>query len=71
MHTDRYPRRRIYKTWLQLLQGIDPQPKGKPAYASYIGAKVAQRIKTGWVLSYAASPQILVAAAVGMSDIPN
>jgi hypothetical protein len=28
-----------YKTWLQ---GIDPQTAGKPAYASYIGAKVAQ-----------------------------
>ena len=51
MHTDRYPRRRTYKTWLQLLQGIDPQPKGKPAYASYIGAKVAQHFETGWGVS--------------------
>jgi hypothetical protein len=30
------------------LQGIDPQTKGKPAYASYIGAKVAQRFETDW-----------------------
>jgi hypothetical protein len=34
-----------YKTWLQ---GIDPQTKGKPAYASYIGVKVAQQLETGW-----------------------
>ena len=27
------------------LQGIDPQTKGKPAYASYIGAKVHQRFE--------------------------
>ena len=35
-----------YTTWLQ---GIDPQTGGKPAYASYIGAKVAQHLDdTGW-----------------------
>jgi hypothetical protein len=35
-----------YKTWLQ---GIDPQTTGKPAHASYIGAKVAQHFdNTGW-----------------------
>jgi hypothetical protein len=33
-----------YKTWLQ---GIDPQTAGKPAYASYIGAKVAQHFDWG------------------------
>jgi hypothetical protein len=34
-----------YRTWLQ---DIDPQTKGKHAYASYIGAKVAQHFETGW-----------------------
>ena len=35
-----------YKVWLQ---GIDQQPAGKPAYASYIGAKLAQTFdNTGW-----------------------
>jgi hypothetical protein len=34
-----------YRTWLQ---GIDPQTAGKPAYTSYIGAKVAQHFETGW-----------------------
>ena len=34
-----------YRTWLQ---GIDPQTAGKPAYTSYIGAKVAQLFETGW-----------------------
>ena len=34
-----------YKAWLQ---GIDPQTAGKPAYTSYIGAKVAQPFETGW-----------------------
>jgi hypothetical protein len=33
-----------YKTWLQ---GIDPETKGKPVYASYIAAKVHQRCETG------------------------
>ena len=34
-----------YRTWLQ---GIDPQTAGKPAYTSYIGAKVAQHFEPGW-----------------------
>ena len=34
-----------YRTWLQ---GIDPQTADKPAYTSYIGAKVAQHFETGW-----------------------
>ena len=34
-----------YMTWLQ---GIDPQTADKPAYTSYIGAKVAQHFETGW-----------------------
>ena len=29
-------------------QGIDQQTGGKPAYASYIGVKVAQHFETGW-----------------------
>ena len=33
-----------YRTWLQ---GIDPQTAGKPAYTSYIGAKVDQHFETG------------------------
>ena len=45
-----------YRTWLQ---GIDPQTAGKPAYTSYIGAKVAQHFETGWgvAVSCAASQQ--------------
>ena len=34
-----------YRAWLQ---DIDPQTAGKPAYTSYIGAKVAQHFETGW-----------------------
>ena len=34
-----------YKAWLQ---GIDPKAGGQPAYATYIGAKVAQQFNTGW-----------------------
>jgi hypothetical protein len=34
-----------YRTWLQ---GIDPQTTDKPAYTTYIGAKVAQHFETGW-----------------------
>jgi hypothetical protein len=34
-----------YRTWIQ---GIDPQTAGKPAYTSYIGAKVDQHFETGW-----------------------
>jgi hypothetical protein len=34
-----------YRTWLQ---SIDQQTTGKPAYTSYIGAKVAQFFETGW-----------------------
>jgi hypothetical protein len=34
-----------YRTWLQ---SIDQQTTGKPAYTSYIGAKVAQHFETGW-----------------------
>jgi hypothetical protein len=34
-----------YRAWLQ---DIDPQTAGKPAYTSYIGAKVAQPFETGW-----------------------
>jgi hypothetical protein len=34
-----------YKTWLE---GIDPKTAGKPAYESYISAKVTHQFKTGW-----------------------
>jgi hypothetical protein len=34
-----------YRTWLQ---SIDQQTTGKPAYTSYIGAKVVQHFETGW-----------------------
>jgi hypothetical protein len=34
-----------YRTWLQ---SIDQQTTGKPAFTSYIGAKVAQHFETGW-----------------------
>ena len=48
-----------YRTWLQ---GIDPQTAGKPAYTSYIGAKVAQHFETGWgvgvVCCIAADPRL-------------
>lgn len=48
-----------YKAWLQ---GIDPQTAGKPAYTSYIGAKVAQPFETGWgvgvVCCIAADPRL-------------
>jgi hypothetical protein len=49
-----------YKTWLQ---SIDPQTGGKPAYASYIGAKVAQHFdNTDWgvgvVCCITADPQV-------------
>jgi hypothetical protein len=30
------------------LQSIDQQTTGKPAYTSYIGAKVDQHFETGW-----------------------
>jgi hypothetical protein len=48
-----------YKAWLQ---GIDPQTAGKPAYTSYISAKVAQPFETGWgvgvVCCIAADPRL-------------
>ena len=48
-----------YRTWLQ---GIDPQTAGKPAYTSYIGAKVAQHFETCWgvgvVCCIAADPRL-------------
>ena len=34
-----------YRAWLQ---DIDPQTAGKPAYTSYIGAKVSQHFETDW-----------------------
>ena len=37
-----------YRAWLQ---DIDPQTAGKPAYTSYIGAKVDQHFETGWGVS--------------------
>ena len=45
--TDRYSgsTASTYKAWLQ---GIDPKAGGQPAYATYIGAKVAQQFNTGW-----------------------
>ena len=43
-----------YRAWLQ---DIDPQTAGKPAYTSYIGAKVAHHFETGWGVAYAASQQ--------------
>ena len=48
-----------YRAWLQ---DIDPQTAGKPAYTSYIGAKVAQPFETGWgvgvVCCIAADPRL-------------
>ena len=48
-----------YRAWLQR---IDPQTAGKPAYTSYIGAKVAQHFETGWgvgvVCCIAADPRL-------------
>ena len=42
-----------YKAWLQ---SIDPKAGGQPAYASCIGARVAQQFNTDWgVVSCAAS----------------
>ena len=48
-----------YRAWLQ---DINPQTAGKPAYTSYICAKVAQPFETGWgvgvVCCIAADPRL-------------